>query len=775
MSKENKYFGKALNRVDGPAKVTGEAKYTAEFNVPDLLYGYIINSIITRGLIKCIDTEKANAVKGVIKVFTHENRESTAWLNLKYTDMDAPPGVPFKPLHDNKIRFNGQPVALVVADSFELARYAATLVEIEYEAENHQSNLESNLDQARKPKKGLASIFKPGPPKAKGDAKQAFDNSAFKAAGKFVHAMEHHNPMEMFASTVAYEKGGKLTIYDKTQGAVNSQLYVANVFGKAFRHVRVISPFVGGAFGSALRPQHQLFLAVMASLDLKRSVRVSMNRHQMFSFGHRPATVQHTRFGSDSQGRIQSLYHEAIGETSRFEDYSETVVNWTNMMYPSKNVELDYQLVPLDVATPMDMRAPGGATGIHPLECTIDELAFKAKIDPVEFRLINYSNRDDSSGKPYSSKELKECFRQAGERFGWEKRNPEPRSMKKDGKLIGWGMASGIWEAMHVPARAEALLGTNGKLIVSSATADIGTGTYTIMAQIAADCMGMDIENVEFHLGDTDMPLAPIQGGSFTAASVGMAVNAACLGLQRRILKQAKKIKPDIFQQSKTEDVEFSSNSLQVKGMADKAILLVEIVASTGKKEMKSRNTGIPRALKQRKYSRCAHSAVFVEVEVDEDFGVVKVNRVVTAIAAGKIINPKTARSQILGGMVWGISKALREESIMDHRFGRIMNSSLSEYHIPVNADINELDVIFVEEEDTIVNDLQIKGIGEIGIVGVPPAIANAIFHATGKRIYDLPITLDKIMATDNQEFLKKSRRNSPPEFHSSIEIKTNI
>ncbi|MEJ7694917.1 xanthine dehydrogenase family protein molybdopterin-binding subunit, partial [Daejeonella sp.] len=724
-----------------------EAKYAAEINVPDLLYGYIVNSTITRGEIKRINAEKATDLGGVIKVFTHENRDSTAWLNLKYADMDSPPGVPFKPLHDKKIKYNGQPIALVVAESFELARYAATLVEIEYDAESHYTDLQANLGEARPPKKGLASFFKPGPPKPKGDASRAFENSTFKSSGQFVHGMEHHNPMEMFASTVVYENGGKLTIYDKTQGVVNTQLYVANVFGKAFKNVRVISPYVGGAFGSALRPQHQLFMAVMASLDLKRSVRVSMNRHQMFSFGHRPATVQATCFGADNAGKIQSLYHSAIGETSRFEDYSETVVNWANMIYPSKNVELDYRLVPLDVASPMDMRAPGGATGIHPIECTIDELAHKAGIDPVEFRLINYSDHDDSSGKPYSSKELKECFRQGGEKFGWEKRNPEPRSMQRDGKLIGWGMAVGIWEAFHLPVRAEALLGTDGKLIVCSATADIGTGTYTIMAQIAADCMGMNIDNVEFRLGDTDMPLAPIQGGSFTAASVGMAVQAACLGLQSKLLKQAKKFKPDMFQNTKTEELEFAADSIRIKGTTDNAVSLADILASTGQNEIKSRNTGLPGAFKQRKYTRCAHSAVFVEVEVDEDFGLVKVTRMVNAIAAGKIINPKTARSQILGGMVWGISKALREESIMDHRFGRIMNSSLAEYHIPVNADINDLEVIFVDEQDTVVNDLQIKGVGEIGIVGVPPAIANAIFHATGKRINDLPITLDKVMA----------------------------
>ncbi|MGB4400284.1 MAG: xanthine dehydrogenase family protein molybdopterin-binding subunit [Daejeonella sp.] len=747
MSIEKKYFGQALNRIDGHAKVRGEAKYAAEFNITDLLYGYIINSTITKGKIKSINTEKASAITGVIKVFTHENRESTAWLNLKYTDMDAPPGVPFRPLHDRKINYNGQPVALVVAETFELARYAATLVDIQYESDPHQTDLRSNLSEARKPKKGLASIYKPGPPKAKGNAELAFNNAPIKASGTFVHGMETHNPLEMFASTVIYEQDGKLTIYDKTQGALNSQIYVANVFGKSFKNVRVLSPYVGGAFGSGLRPQYQLFLAVMASLDLRRSVRVSMNRHQMFTFGHRPATVQNTRFSAIHTGKIQSLYHDATAETSRFEDYSEVVVNWSNELYPSNNVKLGYKLVPLDLASPLDMRAPGGATGLHAIECTIDALAYKCNIDPIEFRLHNYAYHDDSSGKPFSSKELKECFHQGAKRFGWENRSPQPRSMKRDGKLLGWGMASGIWEASQLPARAEALLTTDGKLIVSSATADIGTGTYTIMAQIAADCMGMDISNVESRLGDSNMPIAPIQGGSFTSATIGMAVHTACQGLKKSILKQAKKMNPGVFHKMNLEEVEFTGDTLRIKDTTNSALLLTDIVASTGKMEIKSRNTGLPNTLKQRKYNRSAHSAVFVEVEVDEELGSVKVCRVVTAIAAGKIINPKTARSQILGGMVWGISKTLHEESIIDHRFGRIMNSNLGEYHIAVNADINDLDVIFVDEEDTIVNDLQIKGIGEIGIVGVPPAIANAIFHATGKRIYDLPIKLDMVMA----------------------------
>jgi xanthine dehydrogenase YagR molybdenum-binding subunit len=742
---QEKFVGQPISRVDGKAKVTGEAKYAAEYNVPGARYGYVVNSTIAKGRITKIDADAALSVPGVLKVYTHENRPSTAWLSLNYADMDAPPGKPFIPMHNDKIVYNGQPIALVVAETFEIARYAASLIRVDYKPENSETDLRQNSDQARKPKKGLATLLKPGPPSPKGDADKAYDAAALKASGEFLHGNEHHNPMEMFASTVVYEGDGKLTIYDKTQGSINSQLYVANVFGLHYGDVRVIAPFVGGAFGSGLRPQYQLFLAVMASLDLQCSIKLSMNRHQMFTFGFRPATLQHTRYAANADGKIQSLYHKGIAVTSEYEDYTEIVVNWANMMYPSPNVKLDYKLVPLNLASPMDMRAPGGATGIHPMECTIDELAYKAGIDPVDFRLLNFSNVDETTEKPYSSKELKACFKQAGEKFGWEKRNPEPRSMKRGNKLVGWGMAAGLWEAMQVPTRAEAILSADGKLTVRSATADFGTGTYTVMAQIAADCMGMDMADVTFQLGDSDMPFAPISGGSFTAASCGTAVQAACLGLKKKMLKKAQRMVP-AFDGTDLEGVEFANGSIHLKTNGGAPLSYQSIVSATKNKELKSKNMGWPNVLKQRKYSRATHSAVFAEVEVDEDFGIVKVTRLVSAIAAGKILNPKTARSQILGGMVWGISKALREESVMDHRFGKFMNANLGEYHTPVNADINELDVIFVEEEDYIVNDLGIKGLGEIGLVAVPPAIANAVFHATGKRVYDLPITMDKVM-----------------------------
>ncbi len=740
------YIGKPLSRVDGVAKVTGKAKYAAEFDAPGLTYGYVVSSTITKGKITHIDTSEALSLPGVLAVITHENRPKIAWLDMSYKDQDAPPGSPFRPLRDSKISFSGQPIALVVAETFELARYAASLIRVDYSEKPHETNLDTNLHRARKPDVGLASLLKPPPPKPRGNFDEVYATSPAKVEGRYSHSPEHHNPMEMFASTVVYEKDGKLTIYDKTQGAQNSQLYVKQAFGMSFSDVRVISPYVGGAFGSGLRPQYQLFLAVMAARELKRSVRVTLTRQQMFTFGHRPATIQNIALGADSTGKINAIYHDAVGETSQFEDYTEIVPTWSPMIYPAENVTLDYKIVPLDVFTPLDMRAPGGVTGVPAIETAIDEMAYELGIDPLELRLINYSDRNMAEDKPFSSKELRECFRQGAERFGWTRRNPQPGSMRDGHNLIGWGMSTGMWEANQMPARAEAVLTVNGKLRVTSATADIGTGTYTIMTQIAADTLGMPIEDVMFKLGDSDMPLAPIEGGSWTAATVGSAVKVVCEELGKKLFKLAQKVPGSPLAKAKWDDIEFADKQIRLKQNPAASVSLQQAVDQNGGAAVWQKSTSLPAMMKQKNYSRAAHSAVFVEVMVDEDLGTIRVTRAVSAIAGGKILNPKTARSQIIGGMVWGISKALEEESVMDHTIGRFMNHSLAEYHVPVNADIHDLDVIFVEEHDDIVNPLGVKGLGEIGIVGMPAAIANAVFHATGKRIRELPITLDKIL-----------------------------
>ncbi|MCE7060606.1 xanthine dehydrogenase family protein molybdopterin-binding subunit [Dyadobacter sp. CY343] len=739
-------IGQPVSRLEGHLKVTGTARYAGDYSVPGLLYGYVINSTITKGKIISFDTSRAKALPGVLEVFTHENRPSLAWFDLQYADMDAPPGSPFRPLQDADILYNGQPIGLVVAETFELARYAATLMDIEYEEEAFDTDLRSQQHLARSPKIGMATMLKPLPPKPKGNFEKAFNASPNQVSAEFFHGTEHHNPLELFATTTVYEGKGKLTIYDKTQGTINSQMYVANIFGLKFKNVRVISPYVGGAFGSALRPQYQLFLSVMAALKLERSVLVTLDRHQMFTFGHRPPTVQRTRFSADNNGIITALNHLAIGETSRFEDYTEVVVNWSHMLYPAANTLMQYKLVELDVYSPLDMRAPGGVTGMHAIESTIDELAHKSKIDPLQLRLTNYTEIDVSLNRPYSSKELRECYLQGAEKFGWDKRNPEPRSMRRGNKLVGYGMATGIWEANQLPAKAEAILTGDGKLKINSAVTDIGTGTLTVMTQIAADELGLPVEDVEFAYGDSKKPFAPIQGGSFTVSTVGSAVKAVGAAMRKKLFSIAKKMKGGVFDGTDLRDVSFEGGRIFITNNRSRSVSFQEIIVANDNKPVKLSKFSVPSILKLKKYSRAAHSAVFVEVEVDEELGVINVTRAVTAVAAGKIINPKTARSQILGGMIWGISKALREETIQDDGLGKYMNQNLSEYHIPVHADIHELDVIFVDEKDTVVNELGTKGVGEIGIVGMPPAITNAIFNATGKRINQLPIHFDMLL-----------------------------
>ena len=739
-------IGQPISRLEGVSKVTGAAKYAGEYNVPGLLYGYVVNSTITKGKIIKIHTEPVENLPGVVKIFTHENRPSLAWLSLKYADMDAPPGTPFKPLDDADIKYNGQPIALIVAETFEIARQAAGMLQVDYEEEAFNTNIHETLDKARPPKVGLATFLKPPPPKDRGDFDKAYAEADAQASGYFVHGTEHHNPLELFTTTTLYEGDGKVTIYDKTQGTVNCQLYVANVFGLHYKDVRVVSTFVGGGFGSGLRPQYQLFMSVMAALELKQHVRVTLDRSQMFTFGHRPATIQLTKFGAKANGKVTAMFHEAVGETSQYEDYTEVVVNWAPMLYPAENTIMKYKLVPLDVFSPLDMRAPGGSTAMHAIESTMDELSYQLNIDPLELRLLNYTKRDVSLGRDYSSKELKECYLQGAEKFGWAKRSPTPRSMRRGNKLVGYGMATGIWEANILPARAKMIITKEGKLQVKSAVTDIGTGTFTIMTQIAADELGLALEDVTCSYGNSKLPFAPIQGGSFTTAAIGAAIKTAGKALRKKLFTIARKMDNSPLSNADIADVVFQNGMIALKKKPLDGISFVDLIIANKGQAIKTTNLHVPNVFKLKKYSRAAHSAVFVEVEVDEELGIINVTRAITAVAGGKIINPKTARSQILGGMVWSLSKALREETITDYRMGKYMNPNLSEYHIPVHADIHDMDVIFVKEDDAIVNDLGVKGLGEIGLVGMPPAIANAIYHATGKRINQFPIHFDSLL-----------------------------
>lgn len=724
-------IGKPLDRVDGLLKVTGQARYAGEFPEVGLLHGSVVSSTVAKGRIIKLDASKALALPGVIMVLDHLNRPNIASYDEAFADADAADGSPFRPLYNDRVLYSGQPLALVIADNLELARHAGSLVQIEYASEAFDTDLIAQQQHAYPSPQT--------PPKPRGDFQAQWRAAVVSLDLNYSTPIEHHNPMEPHASTVLYQPDGTLHIHDKTQGPQNCQAYVQKVFGLDKSQVRIFAAFVGGAFGSGLRPQYQLPLAVMASLALKRSVRVTLTRQQMFTFGYRPRTLQRLQVGATADGKLVALGHTATGQTSRFEDFSEHVVEWSGMLYHCNNVQLAYNLVPLDVFTPLDMRAPGAALGVIGLECAMDELACALGVDPVQLRLTNYAERNQNEDKPWSSKALRECYSEGAERFGWQRRNPEPRSMRDGRQLIGWGMAGGVWEAMQMKASAKARIDTDGKLTVSSATTDIGTGTYTVMTQIAAQASGVAVANVEFVLGDSSLPTAPLQGGSFTVSSVGTAVQQACEALAAKLLEIARQTYP-VFKGAET--VRFDDGHLHT---GDVRVSLAQLVKDSGEDTLQVQVDSEPDK-KREGYASATHSAVFVEVRVDEDLGIIKVSRVVSAIAAGRVVNPKMARSQILGGVVWGIGMALHEETQTDHHLGRFMNHSLAEYHIPVNADIGEIDVVFVEEHDEIVNALGSKGVGEIGIVGVAAAVANAVYHATGKRVRDFPITLDKVL-----------------------------
>ncbi|HEY0062839.1 MAG TPA: xanthine dehydrogenase family protein molybdopterin-binding subunit [Telluria sp.] len=737
-------IGMAVSRVDGRDKVTGAARYAAEYPAEGLLHGVVVSATIAKGRISAIDDGAALAVPGVVSVLTHLNRPAVSAVNLFYKDMTAPGGSPFKPFGSDKILSHGQPVALVIAETFEAARHAAGLVAVTYASAPHETRLHASLARSHEPRKKRPG-YSP-PPAPKGDADRAWEDAPCKMQGDYYAGVEHHNPMELFASTVIPGPDGHLTIYDKTQSSQNCRWYLSHVFGLPKDKVTVRNPYVGGAFGAGLRPQYQLPLAVMAALQLQRPVRVVLTRQQMFTFGHRPETQQRVRLAADADGTLRAIIHEAVAETSYNEEFVETVVNWSGQLYACDNIRLAYHVVELDRFTPIDMRAPGAAHGVHALEVAMDELSYELQMDPLALRLKNYADTDPSSGLPYSSKELRACYEQAARRFGWEARPLAPRSMRVGQELVGWGMASGIWDALQMFARAHAVLHADGSLVVSSAASDIGTGTYTAMAMIASAALGLPLEQVRFQLGDSTLPVAPVEGGSSHVATVGSAVQGVCDKLKWRLFRLAKAMPGSVLAKAHFKQVEFAEGCIRLRAAPEKAIRLADLLAASGKESVDDKYMLIPSALKKRKFQRATHSAVFCEVRVDEQFGTVRVTRVVSAVAAGRIINAKAARSQIVGGVVWGISQALHEETQEDPRLGRFMNHNLSEYHVPVNADIHDIDVIFVDEDDRVVSSIGAKGVGEIGQVGVAAAVCNAIYHATGRRVRSTPMTPDKVM-----------------------------
>jgi xanthine dehydrogenase YagR molybdenum-binding subunit len=738
------YIGTATSRIDGVAKVTGAAKYAAEFNAPGLLHSSVVTSTIAKGRMTRIDTSAAKRIKGVLDVLTHMNRPQMADDDTAYKDDVAPLGSPFRPLYGDRIMFSGQPIALVVAETWEIARFAASLVQVEYAKETHVTDVYRQRDAAapiKPPTNPFEELF--APPKTRGAPERALAAAAVRHEAEYYTPMEHHNPMELYAATVIYEDDGKLTVYDKTQGVQNVQRYLCGVFGMKPEKLRVISPYVGGGFGVGLRPQFEAVLAVLAARALRRSVRVVLTRPQMYALGYRPAMIQRIAVGANAGATLEAITHDAVTVTSQYEDYNRQETGWSGALYACANASYAHRLVKLDLPTSCDMRCPSAATGVYALECAMDELAVALKIDPLELRLRCYSDRNQNIDQPFSSKALRECYRQGAEAFGWDKRNPEPRSMRDGDDLVGWGMATGIWDAFQAPITVGIVLSANGHAEVACATSDIGTGTYTIMAQVAADQLGLPLENISVKLGDSSLPQSPVEGGSWIAASVSNGIATTAAAIRDELLRLTKQMPQSPLANAASGDVALVDGRLVSKVDPSRSVLIADALHHGAVDRIDREVTTSP-AEDARAHN--THSAVFAEVKVDEQLGVIRVTRVVSAVAAGRILNTKTAGSQVLGSVVGGIGMALREETLIDHRDGRIVNANIAEYLVPVHADVEDIKVIFVDEPDDS-NPLGVKGVGEVGIVGVPAAIANAVYHATGKRVRDLPITLDKLLA----------------------------
>jgi len=737
------YIGTATSRIDGVAKVTGAAKYAAEFNVPGLAHGSVVCAAIAKGRIARIDTSAAMSVAGVLTVLTHENRPPLPDDDQSYKDDVAPDGSPFRPLYDDKVMFDGQPIALVVAATSEIARHAASLVQAEYETAPHATDMLRLRDQAspvREPANPLEAMF--APPKPRGRPDEALAAAAVRHEGEYYVPIEHHNPMELFASTVIVEADGTLTVYDKTQGVQNVQRYLCGVLGLKPDAVRVMSPFMGGGFGLGLRPTYQVVLAALAARALQRAVRVVLTRAQMYALGYRPAMSQRIALGANAGGTLDAITHDALTVTSQYEDFHRQATGWSGLLYTSPHARYAHKLARADLPTSCDMRAPAAAPSVYALEAAMDELAVALKLDPLELRLRCYSERDQHDGRPYASKALRECYRQGAEAFGWARRNPTPRATREGSDLVGWGMATGVWEALVMPIAVRITLTANGHAEVACATSDIGTGTYTIMAQVAADMLGLPLESISIKLGDSTLPQSPVEGGSWIAASVANGIVTTAAAIRDELLQLARRMPGAPLAAASPGDVVLADGKLASRQDASRAVSIADAMRHGAVDRIVQEKTTTP----AHDHARASntHSAVFAEVKVDEQLGVIRVTRVVSAVAAGRILNTKTAGSQILGGVVWGIGMALHEETHIDHDRGRIMNANIAEYHVPVHADVRDIKVIFVDEADDS-NPLGIKGVGEIGIVGVAAAIANAVYHATGSRVRDLPITLDKL------------------------------
>lgn len=723
-----------IDRVDGKAKVTGAAKYSAEYELPGLLYGVLVGSTIAKGSIASIDTKNAEKQPGVAGVLTYQNAPDVPG----YGSGTGPAwSGGLKIFASDKIYYYSQPVALVMADTLERAQQAASLVKVQYNKQDHKTDLGENIAATAAPKNARLAEYKRG----EGDV---YKTAPVVVEAEYIMPIEVHLPMELHSTIAVWDAPDKVTVYDKTQGVKSTQRSVMQAFGLKEENVKVISQFVGGGFGSALRTWPHVIAALMGAKKTGKPLKLVLHREQMFTqVGYRPYTIQKVGLGATRDGKLTGLTHDAWSQTSSYEEFTEGTVNMSKMMYACPNVITRYKIAPLDLSTPTWMRGPGEATGSFALECAIDEMAYALDIDPLELRLRNHADTDPERNRPFSSKFLKDCYQLGADSIGWFKRDRKPGSMQENGWLVGYGMSSGVFGAFRGNATVLARLMGDGSLVVQSAVADSGPGTATTMTQIASTAMGLPTNKVTFQLGDSSLPPGPTQGGSATTSTLGSAVHEACMALQQKLADIAIK-EGGVFAGAKKEDVVFKDGSVALADGSKK------ISYSDFLKQSNLPSVDVTQESKggaqQQQYSMYSFSVHFTKVHVHPTTGVVRVKQVTTVADAGKIVSEKTAASQMIGGVVGGIGMALTEEAVIDHRFGRIVNNNFADYHVPVHADCPHIEAVFVNKPDPIINPMGSKGMGEIALIGFAASVANAVYHATGKRVRELPITPDKLL-----------------------------
>ena len=733
-------IGQPITRREGVLKTTGAARFAADNHPAGMAHAVMAVSSIARGRVTALDVAAALAHPGVVAVMTPANAPKLA------LDPDAKNN-PFMfrmdLLQNDKVRYPNQPIAVVVADTFEAATEGATLLAPRYDTEAARTGLDS-ADSFTPQAVGAGA----GATETHGDVDAGMAAAAVRIEATYDTPAQYHNAMEPHAIVAAWD-GDTLSIDTPSQGMAMAVARIAGLFGIAPEGIHIRSPFLGGGFGSKGMLSGPQVLGIMAARLVGRPVKLVLRREQMFGpVGHRAPTRQTLRMGTDNNGLLMALGHHAKTATSTFDDFIEPAANASHALYASPAISTSHEAVRLDTGTPLFMRAPGEAPGSAALESAIDEMALACGMDPLAFRLVNYAEVEPITGKPFSSKALRQCYEQGAARFGWAARPQAPRQMRDEaGMLVGWGMGTAVFPALMFQGQARAVLRQDGTGVVETGAQDMGQGAWTGLAQIAADSLGLDLDRIEFRAGTSDLPDAGIAGGSAHTATVGAAIDGAGADVIGKLADLATNDQRSPLFGAGNAGLIARGGRLHRRDDEARSESYADILTRAGLAEIEGRGTGAMDPAAQSTYAMHAHGAVFAEVAVDPDFGQVRVTRLVGAFAAGTVVNPRMVRSQYLGGMIWGVSFALHEHAVIDKRTGRPMNPNLGEYHVPVNADVPSIEAILVEERDVHVNALGIKGVGEIGVTGTAGAIANAVWHATGVRVRNFPITLDQIMA----------------------------